>query len=77
MQFKTVEYGIKGEGLLRATVARIITASQWFSVTPYPDDYWVVRMKEENESMLRNITASIGGERIERNHGEESQTHEA
>lgn len=77
MQFKTVEYGIKGEGRLRAVVERIITESQWFSVTPYPDDYWVVRMKEENERMLRNFAGSIGGELIERNHGEESQTHEA
>lgn len=43
---------IAGESNARMISARLIDASQWFSVLPLPHDKWEIEVKEENSAML-------------------------
>lgn len=45
---------VANEAQLRRLVSEAITASQWFSVTPLPDDYWEFTVKLENSQLLEN-----------------------
>ena len=36
-------------------VARLINHSQWFVVTPLPDDLWDITVKVENKRLLMSI----------------------
>lgn len=59
---KTAACTIAGEKRLRAFVSLLIDASQWFVVTPLPDDLWQIEVKIENATMLVEFgkrTASV------------------
>lgn len=43
---------VSGQANMTECVARLIDRSQYFAVTPYPDDQWKVTVKEENRQMV-------------------------
>lgn len=47
-----------GESLARAVVLELVHQSQWFSLTPLPDDLWELCVKEENQERLALILAN-------------------
>jgi hypothetical protein len=46
--FDTVGYEAQSESECREIVLRLIVWSQWFEVTPMPDDKWDIAVKPEN-----------------------------
>ena len=50
---RTAAVVVSGESKVIPLCRKLISASQWFSVTPLPDDRWEVVVKAENESHLR------------------------
>ena len=38
---------------------RLVTASQWFSVLPLPEDLWEITGKKENEGRLKEWCDSV------------------
>jgi hypothetical protein len=47
MEFETVTVILTGENNVRQACTKLITASAWFEITPFPDDQWRVRVKPE------------------------------
>lgn len=47
-EFKTKSVILLGKKSIELAVARLIENSQWFAVTPLPDDEWELHVKEEN-----------------------------
>lgn len=43
---------VSGQTNMTECVARLIDQSQYFAVTPYPDDQWKVTVKEENRRYI-------------------------
>lgn len=50
--FHTVVARVKGENNAAALIASLVRASQWFEVTPEPDDFWAIEVKRENLHLL-------------------------
>lgn len=48
----TVSAVVISSSLLDALIKIIVAESQWFAVTPRPDDCWEVRVKRENKAHL-------------------------
>jgi hypothetical protein len=44
-----------GEDTAAKIVAELVHASQWFELTPLLNDEWEIKVKEENETLLRNL----------------------
>lgn len=53
--FDTVYVVITGEAKAQGCVSHLLHASQWFEVTPWPDDQWVVAVKAENSHLLPSL----------------------
>lgn len=45
MNFPTVSVVISGEGFAARVAEALVKQSMWFSVTPFPDDEWVISVK--------------------------------
>lgn len=44
---RTVTYTARSTEKMQAIVARLVTLSCWFEVTPEPDDTYTVRVKQD------------------------------
>jgi hypothetical protein len=62
MEIRKTKQELIGESRARKVINELITKSQWFEVTPYPGDIWVISVKYENENMLRRLIADSGPE---------------
>ena len=51
--FRTASVTLCGEARAMEVAIRLVSASQWFSVLPLPDDHWEITVKKENESHLQ------------------------
>lgn len=60
MEIRKTRLELFGENRARKVINELVTASQWFEVTPYPNDLWVISVKYENENMLRKLIADSG-----------------
>lgn len=43
---------VSGQSNMAEVLTRLIDRSQYFAVTPYPDDHWKVTVKEENRQLI-------------------------
>lgn len=50
---------ISKEASVGPVCAKLIAASQWFSVTPLPDDQWEIAVKVENVDILATWVGQI------------------
>jgi len=60
MEIRKTKQELIGENRARKVINELVTASQWFEVTPYPCDLWIITVKFENEGMLRRLIADSG-----------------
>jgi len=49
---QTVSRHLQGQENALKLAAHLVMCSQWFAVTPMPDDCWVFEVKEEQEADL-------------------------
>lgn len=75
MEIRKNKQELFGENRARKVINELVTASQWFEVTPYPSDLWVITVKYENEGLLRRLIANSGP--LEVQHGEGAEADEA
>lgn len=75
MEIRKTKQELFGENRVRRVVGALISASQWFEVTPYPDDLWIITVKYENEEILRRLIANSGP--LEKQDGERTEADEA
>lgn len=59
--FTTVATTVAGEKRLRAIVMLLISESQFFAVTPLPDDLWRLEVKVENARLLSSLAEKTAG----------------
>lgn len=52
---KTVTRTLEGEESITDAITKVVHASMWFEVTPLPDDFWDLTVKDENESLIRTL----------------------
>lgn len=58
--FETYRQTILGQDAFNVVVALLSNSSQWFEVTPLPDDRWEIKVKEENKGFLqRAVIAAV------------------
>ena len=50
---RTTHRTVDGEANVKSLCSELISASQWFSVLPLPDDKWEISVKEENGERLQ------------------------
>lgn len=50
---RTTTIKLSGEANVSSLCGKLITASQWFSVLPLPDDSWEIEVKNENAERLQ------------------------
>lgn len=53
--FRVYSTTFYGEDFAARVVGELVHHSQWFELTPLPDDYWEVIVKEENRSLLTKL----------------------
>ena len=56
---KTFDMNIRWPHNVNRLAKFLVGASQWFAVEPYPDGYYRVYVKAENESLLRGAVEYI------------------
>lgn len=60
MEQHTVTFTINGEDNIQELVRAVIYRSQWFMVTPLPDDCWELTVKAENLIMVQAAMKRMG-----------------
>lgn len=48
---------VKSEADCRLVITQLMECSQWFAITPLPDDCWRITVKSENAVLLNRILA--------------------
>jgi hypothetical protein len=56
---RTSAVTVSKEANVGPVCAKLIAASQWFSVTPLPDDRWEIAVKAENDDLLHACIREI------------------
>ena len=51
--FRSAGITLCGEERAMGMCSWLVSASQWFSVLPLPDDQWEITVKEENEARIQ------------------------
>ena len=58
-KMRTMTTTLSSEAKVRSLCGKLITASQWFSVLPLPNDRWEVEVKSENDAHLQTWLSQI------------------
>lgn len=61
MKFDTTSTLLAGVPRTAHMARKILEASQWFAITPYPDDEYMVEVKIENRLMLLKFAQEVWG----------------